>query len=364
MSNAKRQAVRADARESAGNGGADPVSGGGSAFVFCVNLEPTPAEVATELKSHTVLKVDTKKLIAKALLDSSDTIVAKLKQLRHDDAAEAFTRQMPQRITGDNAKNDYLATLFVLLCDSALSPLLDNPNAIQSFTDALKNHINTLKLAVGTARSAARTKRSNEYAKKFFTLKGEQRDRKFCQNGSLPQDEAKRFCLGCNHEGTVDEPDTNKGVIEDNIAKQRTAEEQAEADDAVWQAGGAVTTAKGKTLTKGRRRPAPKLGVAWQECHCEQFGCTSKNGDVPPAECPIRCIDPATGARYVDNEWGSCTCPICVCTCRQAWDVSALFSSCACMNFACAILTHVVFTADRTCSVQRQLPHCQQWGAG
>ena len=77
----------------------------------------------------------------------------------------------------------------------------------------------------------------------------------------------------------------------------------------------------GSLLTKNRQYPF-KTEISGQDCHCEQCGCTLKNGPVPLAECTINCINVSTGRRYGSDEHGNYLCPICGCVYRLLWDVS------------------------------------------
>lgn len=226
---------------------------------------------------------------------------------------------LPDSVKGERKKNQYLIpTLFDLY--DLLQPILSNINILDSFENQVKKVLQDLKISLIEARNYARTKRHNTFFSKFIQLKGADRDRKFLQKGRLPEDEAKRTCLGCGH-CAVDEPDSNDKAISNNAAGLLLHEQKKAEDEAAWANGQAVRNSKGEVMKKGRSRPF-KMEVVRQECHCEQFGCTSRTGEVPSSECPLMCIDEATGERYGFDENGNCLCPICNCTCRLAWDVS------------------------------------------
>ena len=203
-----------------------------------------------------------------------------------------------------------------------MGSILDNHAVLSSFPAPAKTALESLKSVVDTARDSMSVKRLNEMTSKFHTLRGAARDRKCLENGYLPLDEAKRRCLGCGHSGCVDEPNSNKAVYRNNIIKLAEHERKKQEDNAIWDAGGTVYNADGTVLKKNRQRPY-RADIMVQECHCEQAGCTTKNGVVSIAECPIQCIDPSTRIRYGFDDDSNCMCPNCGCPCRMAWDVSA-----------------------------------------
>jgi hypothetical protein len=72
-----------------------------------------------------------------------------------------------------------------------------------------------------------------------------------------------------------------------------------------------------------RKRAASKMEVIVTRCCCAQFGYTTMDGLVPEGECPLKCIDDATGHRYGFDAEGNCLCPICSCMCSACYCVSS-----------------------------------------
>ena len=120
-------------------------------------------------------------------------------------------------------------------------------------------------------------------------------------------------CIFCDH-GYVDESDANRGKNERNTNKRAAWIAQGNIDLATWASGGTVYNGRNEPMAEGRKRPEPKYEQLFMTCHCTEFGCNTGEGDVPVDQCPIKCIDPATGIRYViDQINGECQCPICRC---------------------------------------------------
>jgi len=117
-----------------------------------VDLTPTHEEIRKELESHHVMKVADKLAIAEGFLRVIDTIVAKLNSIGRIDLAGRFSSTMPEDFKGDRKRNLYLSTLFIILRNDILRPILDNPNHVESFHKTTHIHLRSLKTAVDTAQ--------------------------------------------------------------------------------------------------------------------------------------------------------------------------------------------------------------------
>ena len=127
---------------------------------------------------------------------------------------------------------------------------------------------------------------------------GTRAHRKFLEDGYLPTDPAMRDCLFCGCQGTVDEPNTNLQAVQNNILIHHRHQGQLAQDNQAWARGEQVLTNRGTVMQQGRARNAPKFENLIMNCHATQFGCTIRERFVPIVECPIRCINKDTGARY------------------------------------------------------------------
>lgn len=203
----------------------------------------------------------------------------------------------------------------------ALSP--DTRHA-RTLSETARKPLEELHRLLQTAEQNASQELEKNCSSKFFKLSGAKLSRKFLQNGYLPVHEAKRKCISCHHVGSIDEPNTNITAHTNNATKEVGYERQAIRDQEAWERGDNVLNNKGETMAKNRARPRPTMEVLTQECHCAQQHCTTNEGDVPTNQCIMKCIDPATGSRYGFNERNFCLCPMCLCRCRVAYDVSLL----------------------------------------
>jgi len=170
------------------------------------------------------------------------------------------------------------------------------------------------------ARSAARLVKGSKARAAEVKISDLEKDRKFCQNGSVPVQEEHQYCINCDHK-SVDEPDTNKANYEAGRQEEKRVAEERKKLNAAKAKGRAYHDPKtGRVLTKIVKR---KYDLCIFVCHCHQMGCKSKTGPVSITDCSIMCIDPSTGQRYPFDLRG-CTCPVCNCKCDKTYRVSCL----------------------------------------
>jgi hypothetical protein len=141
------------------------------------------------------------------------------------------------------------------------------------------------------------------------TIVGIERNRKFLENGFLPDDEAHRQCPSCLHT-YVDIPEHCLGVV------QRNMDAAAEFD-----------RKKRDAEAANAKDPASKVGMprklameeSYKVCHCNQFNCWGQP-DGRGNLCPIKCKD-KSGKPYGFDASRTCLCPICNCQCSFATKV-------------------------------------------
>ena len=187
--------------------------------------------------------------------------------------------------------------------------------------------IRTLHVMYQQALHLATTELNRQFSSQFVSLKGADKDRKYLENGYLPNIASNRLCISCStndvQHAYVDEPNSNRDALARNLTAQSQYDAQRAIDETTWANGGIVTNSNGGIIQHGRKRPQPKLQMVVLQCHCAQFGCTTSEGEVPKRHCPIQCIDNKTGQRYkFDDITGKCLCPICSCDCHACYTVS------------------------------------------
>jgi len=239
----------------------------------------------------------------------------------------------------------YTATTIVAPRSSHFSGLLQDQ----------KLAVTTLHTRVACAIRDASTAIQSEFSSQFLSsnqLKPGEYDRPYLQNGYRPTVQEMADCICCNHP-FCDEPNSNRTAVENNRQARATHLAQLASDQRTWDAGGTVYNQRGTAMQRGRKRNDPKYEVLLINCHCPQFGCTTREGAVPEKECPIRCIDPATGSRYgTDPMSGDCLCLICQCNdCPRFFTVSYLLGAIhhpliICSHVCSNLLFPVVPTTD------------------
>ena len=322
---------------------------------------PTREEIIAELKKASFGTVGEQKEILKFFIKNRSSIETKI-GTENAVIIESFRKCIPSldelKKAAFGAK-PVATSLFDL--DSVLDFIRrqdDDQRATRAgVTDPINKMMMELKDTIKSATSCARQSKDLAEQAKVITLTGEERDRMFLQGGGfLPQDEAHRYCPKCGHP-SVDEPQKNRVVIERNKAKLENWSKEVEKFDECKRKGEPYVGSSGRVLS---RRPAkPQDEVAYVQCHCIQFGCISNAGDVDITECPIKCIDSATGERYgVDPASGDCLCPLCQCHCCAATKVSENY------QLLCITILHVTYLlfklfAPQAMEVQRALARNQ-----
>lgn len=304
-------------------------AGGGDPYPFCFEAKFTGNSIRKEFNKAAIIgKVPAKVIVAKAIFNGKNTIAG----LIRSPGKEAFLAVFSNRgitivgdFKGEIVKAQHISTL---LCDlyESLEPSTVYTDSVMSKIEDVNLLQNLIALREGyiAAKSSAKHDAMSAVMKKLVKLTGRERDRKFLVKGSLPQDEANRLCTCCGHEA-VDEPDSNRSVLQSNQQKMDAHAAQARKDQADWDAGIQVKANNGTVMVVGRSRPRPTMELLRQECHCVQMACLTNRGDVSEKDCIIKCINPATKERYEVVD-GKCLCPMCQCDCRMAWSVS-FFSS-------------------------------------
>ena len=330
MSNALNQSRRANTRESTASSGS--AGGGGEdvdavQYPFCFDLSVTEEEIRSEFgKAAIIGKITDKVKIVKSIIKGKTTIRNLITTTQGKDAFSAvFSNRgisIVGDIKGDTAKVPSISAILCEICPILESNSIYTNDTMHRISDSeLVQHLISLRTGYDRAKGNVEESKLNVLTKKMVKLVGPSRDRKFLENGTLPEDNAHKECVCCGHKNCVDEPISNQRVVEANQRKRANHEAQAARDQIEWDAGRPVLNNNGTVLQIGRARPFPKLDLLSQECHCEQQNCLTKTGEVSEKDCIIKCINPETKMRY-EFVNGECQCPHCMCKCRKAWSVS------------------------------------------
>lgn len=320
---AARQAVRAGAREGNGTGGGvAAAAAGASSQLVMPNLRAPPEDVRELLQGQTIVKKPMKFNIVRNIHNINGPLLALLEGL------DAGLSTNLAAINWNLKSGGGFKAATSWGAEDLGSTIFDLHRALRRVMPRAQNHsallpdqigpITALSVTYQQALHTANTTHMQKFSSQVITLVGGAKDRSFLHLGARPNIEEQHTCIFCNHEW-IDEPNSNSTNLQHNLRVQAQYDSQAEMDRVTWANGGDVTNDKGETMTRGRRRPKPKLKPIIQVCHCGQFGCTTATGVVPTSECPIQCIDIATNARYgIDQVTGECLCPLCICTCAAA----------------------------------------------
>jgi hypothetical protein len=188
--------------------------------------------------------------------------------------------------------------------------------------DVLQRSITGISVMVAQAEQTASMELQSQFSSQHLKVGPEERDRKFLVDGFLPINVSMRKCLHCGLR-SIDEPNANNNRARANQLKHAAHQSQLVSDRAIEAGGGVVLNNRGEPMQAGRKRNEPKYDALVLNCHAGQFGCTTHEGPVPAVECPIGCIDDATGERYGFDVEGDCNCPLCKSRCRAFYTPTA-----------------------------------------
>ena len=191
------------------------------------NVEaPTAEEIAEELKKSVYGTIAEKKTHLVMLHEKRTSVEDKLRTAGggSDGLVESFRKAMPASLKDlkSSSKCGALAVAKCMLGLEFLKVLVDNDKQTRSAKkDPVNMAIKSIVSTVNQARSAAQQAKQQDEQSKLVTLNAQERDRRFLQDGYVPQDEANRFCAICSH-SAVDEPNTNKAVLQLNLNTHET----------------------------------------------------------------------------------------------------------------------------------------------
>ena len=140
--------------------------------------------------------------------------------------------------------------------------------------------------------------------------------------GTLPSVPDLRTCPFCKHD-FVDEPPSNKRILQENLEAQKTHENRLHIFKAHQENPSKNPPLLGRDnqpLTKAPKKPVAKEPIL--VCHCHQMYCCNKTDFG--STCPILCKK-KDGSRYDYEKRSGCQCPICQCQCNMAWKVCSYF---------------------------------------
>jgi len=144
---------------------------------------------------------------------------------------ESLSKAIPESLAALKKRDFGAAPTATCLYDlnSVLEYIRRSDNQQRATHAAATNHINKaiydLKALVSTATSAARQSKDLADQAKVVSLSTQQRDRKYLVDGFLPADAVHIYCPQCGHP-SVDEPFSNRGIVERNTTKLQEWTEQ------------------------------------------------------------------------------------------------------------------------------------------
>jgi hypothetical protein len=310
MSNASSQAYRAGVRESSGNGSSNarrvenPIP----------PLQPNDESIRILLEGRKIANMDEKYNAIKAVYANRGALIVYLEGIREgssSDFAQINWGNPTKLLSKASFQSKPLAKLFCDVRHSLVSILPTTVN-YNGLTRALQKAIDGIHVHYDNAQRTAAVELQAEFSSQFLNIRGAEADRKYLVDGYRPTIPGLSNCISCGH-GFCDEPNTNREKTIANQQKKLQYDAQAAADTARWNNGEQVMSNRNEVMQPYRKRPQPTYEQLIVHCHCDEFACTSGDGEVPTNLCPIKCIDPDTTKRYTIDINGQCLCPICSC---------------------------------------------------
>ena len=290
MSGTSGQATRAGIREASGTGSTAPPSHSGSSIP---TLVPLPLDVVKLLQSQRVARKGPKYNIFKAIFQAKEGIVSHLNAKGLDTAtfnAIPFGSTLrPASGYMVNFLSEFLYNVVAALKRISLPAL-----GFNGLTTTLQRIVTRVSVTVGHAEQIAAMELQAKFLNQHLTVELEERDRKFLENGYLPINLKMRKCLHCGLP-TVNELNSNRIMAVANRDKHARHQQQLASDQATEAAGSAVLNNREEHMQPGRKQNKPRYNPLIMNCHAGQCSCTTNEGPMPASDCPIGCIDEATG---------------------------------------------------------------------
>ena len=329
MSSAAARAIRAGIREGSGSGAVGGAAAGGQSQSSnnpeIPSLIPSDDAVIKNLQGRTILKLEEKYALFKSFHDLCDAFAHSLQAISPNAAQEFNAIEWGGKLL-KKYSGDFLGKALFSIYQATKVIHPSHTANFNRLTIAQQSAIRSLHENVDIAISDASTTLNNSFANSFFSANSVGRgefDRKYLENGYVPVVAGYETCLCCGFR-YCDEPNSNIAAAVNNEAKKARYEAQLLEDEQKRQRGEVVLTSRNQPMADGRTRTAPKYDVITLHCHSREFSCSTEVGDVPESECPIKCIDPDTGERYLVDLNGDCQCPVCQCNCNAIYSVSSL----------------------------------------
>ena len=325
MSSASNQALRAGIRESNGTGSSVAAPrNANSANLPLPRLQPSDESIIAQISKKTIANKERKFDIFKNVYNNKAALAAHLESLSAGSSAQLNSINWNDHNSKLKAKSNYSAPFLAqAIADirQSLQPILPPSVNHTGLLASLKPVVAAVDTLYNQAQHVAATELESEFSSQVLTLSGPDASRRYLVDGYRPTIPGVEICMICG-DGYIDEPNSNRVKAQRNQTKQAQYQSEAAADEAAWSRGEVVRNNKGEVMKEGRKRPEPKYKQLLLQCYCDEFGCTTGEGDVPTDQCPIKCIDPQTGKRYELDQNHNCLCPLCRCPCKAAYTVS------------------------------------------